>query len=314
MYDQLVFILLVAGAVAAVAFTLASVLLGRGDDKIRDRLVERGVGGGGNAGRGAGAAVIARPAGFTPLIQRIGAAAAQPFMPKNRETVSTLRRQLGYAGIYSASSVKVMTGAKVISLVVGLIGGYTAGTMLESLLMGVSVGGLLGYLAPTIWLKTRIKANQTALTNGLPDALDLMVVCVEAGLTVDAALQRVGQELSLAHPVLSRELGIAHMETRVGLARIEALKNLGIRTGNAALQSLAAMLVQADRFGTSIAQALRVHADTLRTNRQLAAEEMAAKASVKMSFPLVLFIFPATFIVLCGPTVIGLMNSSFMNE
>jgi tight adherence protein C len=99
------------------------------------------------------------------------------------------------------------------------------------------------------------------------------------------------------------------METRVGLARTEALRNLGNRTGNAAVQSLVAMLVQADRFGTSIAQALRIHADTLRQNRQFAAEEMAAKASVKMTFPLVLFVFPATFIILAGPSVIKMMKS-----
>jgi tight adherence protein C len=139
--------------------------------------------------------------------------------------------------------------------------------------------------------------------------LDLMVVCVEAGLTVDSAMQRVGQELSLAHPALAREMGIAHMETRVGLSKTESLKNLGIRTGNAALQSLAAMLIQAERFGTSIATALRIHSETLRQNRHHAAEELAAKASVKMTFPLVLFIFPATFIVLAGPTVIKMLDS-----
>ena len=139
-----------------------------------------------------------------------------------------------------------------------------------------------------------------------------MVVCVEAGLTVDSAMQRVGSEMALAHPEIARELGITHMETRVGLSRVESLKNLGVRTGCEALQSLAAMLIQADRFGTSIASALRIHADTLRQNRHHAAEELAAKASVKMSFPLVLFIFPATFIVLAGPTVIGLMNSPLL--
>jgi tight adherence protein C len=181
-------------------------------------------------------------------------------------------------------------------------------------MLGLSVGGLIGYLTPKLWLRMKIKANQKALTQGLPDALDLMVVCVEAGLTVDSAMQRVGQELVIAHPVIARELEIAHMETRVGLSRQEALKNLGTRTGNAAMQSLMAMLIQAERFGTSIANALRIHADSLRTKRQHAAEEMAAKASVKMSFPLVLFIFPATFIVLAGPTVIGLMNSALFKE
>lgn len=307
--DQGIFMLCIAGAVAALAFSIASILMGRSSEaKLRNRLVERAsdpaiTKTGGNAKAAVGT-----------VLGRLGAAASKPFMPKNTETVTGLRKQLGFAGIYATSAVKNMTGAKVICLAVGLIGGYTIGIWADNLLLALSVGGLLGYLGPTFWLKSRIKANQKALNQALPDALDLMVVCVESGLTVDAAMQRVGTELGLAHPALSRELGIAHMETRVGLPRVDALRNLGIRTGNAALQSLSAMLIQADRFGTSIAQALRVHADTMRTNRQLAAEEMAAKASVKMSFPLVLFIFPATFIVLCGPTVIGLMNSSFMKE
>ena len=118
-----------------------------------------------------------------------------------------------------------------------------------------------------------------------------------------------GEELALAHPVISREFGIAHMETHIGLARSEALKNMGVRTGNPAIQQLVAMVVQAERFGTSIAGALRIQSETLRVKRQHVAEEMAAKASVKMSFPLVLFIFPATFIVLAGPTVLGLFKS-----
>jgi tight adherence protein C len=243
------------------------------------------------------------------MMQRLGQAASQPFMPKTREKQSTLRKQLGRAGIYAPSALKVVTGMKVILLGLGLLMGYGLGFWLNSMLIGLSLGGLLGYLTPTIWLKMRIKGNQLALAHGLPDALDLMVVCVESGLTVDASMQRVGTELRLAHPALSRELAIAHMETCVGLSRTESMKNLAIRTGSPGLQSLSAMLIQADRFGTSIAQALRVHADTMRNERQQAAEEMAAKASVKMSFPLVLFIFPATFIILAGPTVIGLMNS-----
>jgi tight adherence protein C len=203
-----------------------------------------------------------------------------------------------------------MAGARVICTGGGVVLGYVATQlMFEMGLLGLGVGGLVGYMAPKIWLSMRIKSNQKLLNYGLADALDLMVVCVEAGLTVDGAMQRVGQELASAHPALARELTIAHMETRVGLSRGESLKNLGTRTGNAALQSLAAMLAQAERFGTSVSQALRVHSDSLRTKRQLAAEETAAKASVKMTFPLVLFIFPATFIVLAGPTVINLMNS-----
>jgi tight adherence protein C len=242
----------------------------------------------------------------------MGQFAAAPFMPKTREKQSSLRQTLARAGIYNASAFRAMTGAKVICLVLGLGLGYGVGLWMNVLFIGLSLGGLLGYLGPTIWLAQKIKYNQRALTEGLADALDLMVVCVEAGLTVDGAMQRVGTDLAIAHPSLSRELNIAHMETRVGLSRAEALKNLGQRTGNAALQSLATMLIQADRFGTSVATALRVHADTLRMTRQFAAEAMASKASVKLTFPLVLFIFPATFIVLAGPTVVKLMNSELM--
>jgi tight adherence protein C len=250
--------------------------------------------------------------GLKPMLSKMGQAAAQPFMPKTREKQSGLRQQLNRAGIYSPQAIKLVTGSKVIFLGVGLVGGYVLGMMFGQMLLGLSIGGLVGYMLPVVWLKTRIAANQKALTNGLADAIDLMVVCVEAGLTVDSAMQRVGQELAIAHPAVSREFGIAHMESRVGLARSETMRNLGIRTGTPALQSLASMLIQADRFGTSIANALRIHAETLRINRQHAAEEQAAKASVKMSFPLVLFIFPATFIVLAGPTVIQLMKSEIM--
>jgi tight adherence protein C len=254
-----------------------------------------------------------RGPGLLPLLQRIGQAAAEPFMPKSREKQSGLRQSLARAGIYSPSAVRLMTGCKVILTFAGIAAGYVVGMASDALMLGLSLGGIAGYMLPTLWLRMRINANQRALNHGLADALDLMVVCVEAGLTVDSAMQRVGQELGLVHQALSRELGIAHMETRVGLSRTDALRNLGVRTGNAALQSLAAMLIQADRFGTSIAQALRIHADTLRQNRQYAAEEMAAKASVKMTFPLVLFVFPATFIILAGPTVVKMLQSPIFN-
>lgn len=297
--EQALFFICIGGAVALTVYFFTTMALGGDTSKLRDRLTN----GAPNDRPDAAAESV-------PLWQKVGQVAAEPFMPKSRETQSGLRKRLAYAGVYSPAAIKMMAGFKMIFLVLGVGAGYLVGTMSGYLFMGLSLGGLVGYLLPMIWLKTRIKGHQKALTYGLADALDLMVVCVEAGLTIDAAMQRVGQELVLAHAALSREFGIAHMETRVGLSRMEALKNLGQRTGNAALQSMASMLIQADRFGTSIASALRIHADTLRINRQHAAEELAAKASVKMSFPLVLFIFPATFIVLAGPTVIGLMNSA----
>jgi tight adherence protein C len=305
MDPQIIFVVCIFGAIAAIVFWVSKSFMGNGDSRLRDRLTDSG------SGDSVDKEKRTLKQDVVPMLQKIGQAAAEPFMPKTRERQSSMRKNLGYAGIYSPSAMKVMTGFKVIFLCMGLAIGYGVGQSCDNTFLGLSLGGLIGYLGPTFWLKSKIKGNQRSLTLGLPDALDLMVVCVEAGLTVDSAMQRVGQELGLAHPALSRELGIAHMETRVGLSRSEAMKNLGTRTGSPALQSLAAMLIQADRFGTSIASALRIHAESLRNARQAAAEELAAKASVKMSFPLVLFIFPATFIVLARPTLNQLMNTDF---
>jgi len=297
--EQTILIICIFGAVAAGAYWVICMLLDSGDDKLRERLTSE--------------AQIEpqaeQPQRQESLLTRIGQAAAEPFMPKTREKVSALRRQLAMAGLYSPTAFRVMTGAKVIFLAVGLLGGYLLGTLFDQLLLGISLGGLVGYMLPILWLKMQISQHQKELDHGLPDALDLMVVCIEAGLTIDSAMQRVGQELALAHPRLSREMEITHMETRVGLSRAAALRNMAHRTGNAGIQSLIAMLIQAERFGTSIAQALRVHADSMRVARQQAAEELANKASVKLSFPLVLFIFPATFVVLAGPTVIEFLES-----
>jgi tight adherence protein C len=213
--------------------------------------------------------------------------------------------------------MEMVVGLKVILLGVGAVCGYLVGASLGGGILpyvAVYVGALVGFLAPTLWLKGRIKKRRKALDAALPDALDLMVVCVESGLTLDAALQRVGHEIQLAHPDISKEFGITHMETRVGLSRIDALRNLGQRTGSASLQSLAAMLVQTERFGTSIATALRVHAESLRTKRQHAAEEQAAKTTVKLAFPVVLFIFPTLLVVLGGPAFILFFKSPLFHR
>lgn len=304
MNEQILLIICIFGAVCMVAFFVSRLLFSKGDNKLRSRLTA--------STQAQSADQVVEAKGVKPLLEKLGQAAAEPFMPDTREKQGDLRKRLSYAGIYSAKAVKVVVGAKVIFLCSGIVGGYLLGAWTGYVWLCLSMGGLVGYLLPTMWLKQKIKSNQRQLQYGLPDSLDLMVVCVEAGLTVDAAMQRVGQELAIAHPAISREFAITHMETRVGLARSEALKNLGARTGSQPLASLASMLAQAERFGTSIGQALRIHADSLRQSRQAAAEELAAKASVKMSFPLVLFIFPATFIVLAGPVVIGLMKAGMM--
>ena len=307
MDDQTLFIICIVGVIALAGYFCATFFLAKNGGKLRERLANQQV--------QANSVRSAESAGgrAKQIFQRIGDAASKPFMPDSREKSSALRKKLSQAGIYTPSSIRTVTGMKVIFLAGGVILGYVIGVMFDNLMLGLSLGGLVGYMAPAIWLKFTIKSQQKALDYALPDALDLMVVCIEAGLAVDAAMQRVGSELIIAHPRLSREMEITHAETRLGISRSEALRNMGTRTGNIALQSLASMLIQAERFGTSIANALRIHGESLRAQRQFKAEEMAAKASVKMSFPLVLFIFPSTFIVLAGPTVIGLMKSPMFN-
>ena len=242
------------------------------------------------------------------LFKRLGTYAGRVFMSEgDSQKISGLRARLAMAGIYDPSAIRTIIGFKFICLVAGLCVGFLVmGTT------GAAFGGLIGYLAPQLWLNARIYDNQKQLNHGIPDALDLMVICVESGLTVDGTMQRVGEELAFAQPAISREFGICHTETRLGVPRQQAFKNLANRTGNSNLKGLTAMLIQADRFGTSVAHALRVQAESMRVKRQFAAEEMAGKASVKMSFPLVLFIFPATFLVMMGPMIVQFVKDGFL--
>lgn len=255
--------------------------------------------------------------GLGPLITRVGEAASKPFMPADPANQSALRRQLAFAGFYAPSFERVLVGMKLVLLAAGAVAGLALGWAVgdgATVYLIASTGALVGYLVPGLWLKVQIRRRRDALERALPDALDLMVVCVESGLTIDAAIQRVGHEIAMVHPDISKELGITHMETRVGVARVDALRNLGVRTGSASLKSLAAVLVQTERFGTGIAQALRVHSESLRTKRQHRAEEQAAKTSVKLAFPVVLFIFPTLILVLGGPAFILFFKSPIFNQ
>jgi tight adherence protein C len=165
---------------------------------------------------------------------------------------------------------------------------------------------LLGAALPDLWLKRAIRTRQERVQLALPDALDLQVVCVEAGLGLDQSLRRIGQELKGTHPELSSELQLLGLELNAGKARAEALRDLARRTEVEDLKSLVAVLIQTDRFGTGIADSLRVFSDSLRTKRRQRAEEFAAKMGVKMIPPLFLFILPATFVVVAGPAIVGI--------
>jgi tight adherence protein C len=169
--------------------------------------------------------------------------------------------------------------------------------------------GGVGYVAPPVHVGMRRRARQKEMQKALPDALDLLVVCVEAGLALNQALVRVSEETERLSPVLAEQLALVNLEIRAGTPRDDALRNFGERTGLDDIKSLVAMLIQTDRFGTSIAQALRVQADTLRTKRRQRAEEAAAKTTIKLVFPLVLFIFPAMFVVILGPALIQILET-----
>jgi tight adherence protein C len=168
--------------------------------------------------------------------------------------------------------------------------------------------GAMGYYVPTLWLGRAINRRRGEIQNGLPDAIDLMIVCIEAGSGIDQALNRVAEELAIAYPALARELELVSAETRAGKPRLEAFRNFADRTKVDDVRSLVAMLIQTDRFGTSIGQALRTHAETSRTKRRQRAEEKAAKLAVKLLFPLVFCLFPAFYVIVLGPSMLSLFR------
>lgn len=228
-------------------------------------------------------------------------------LPLSPAEVSKARGWLIQAGYRDARHVSMYVGSRILFALLGigiviLISGF------DSLFLMVGVGGF-GFFLPRFILKRMIRERQHRIKIGLPDALDLTVICVEAGLALDQAMMRVGEDLRHAHPELSSEFNIVNLEMRAGKPRVEALQNLAARTGADDIRQLVATLVQTDRFGTSVAQALRVHSDSLRTERRQRAEEQAAKTSIKMIIPLVLFILPSILAVTLGPAIIQLYRT-----
>jgi tight adherence protein C len=221
--------------------------------------------------------------------------------------VSRTRAWLIQAGYRDPRHLTVYIGSRVLTALVGFAvvvaaSGFTSLT----LLVGVPA---LGFFLPRFVLKRLIRDRQQRIRLALPDALDLTVICVEAGLALDQAMLRVGEDLHHAHPDLSDEFHLVNLEMRAGKPRAEALRNLAARTGVDDLRALVATLIQTDRFGTSVAQALRVHSDSLRTERRQRAEEQAAKTTIKMVVPLVIFVLPSIIFVTLGPAVIQLIRT-----
>jgi tight adherence protein C len=230
-----------------------------------------------------------------------------PGVPKSPKEMGRLRRRLAMAGYTSPTAVVLYALANLVT------------PILFGLVVLVAVGGrgwlvalfamAIGYLLPGMLLARKIELRKREIREGLPDALDLFVVCVEAGSGLDQAIVKASDELGIAYPALAYELRLITTEIRAGKRRVEAFRNFAARTKVDDVQSLVTLLVQTDKFGTSLAQALRTHADTSRTKRRQNAEERAGKLGVKLVFPLVLFLFPALYIVILGPAVIAFIRA-----
>ena len=234
-------------------------------------------------------------------------------LPKSPKEMSRLRRRLTQAGYPSFAAVVWFSIAEIaLPLILGVV---------TLMLLGVRTGllpaafvAVVGYVAPSFYIGYRVGQRQKAIRNALPDALDLLTVCVEAGSGLDAAVAKAAEELRIAHPALAHEMALITTEIRAGKPRPEAFQNFARRTGVDEVRTLVSMLAQTDRFGTSVADALRVHAETSRTKRRQYAEERAGKVGVKLVFPLVLCLFPALYVVCFGPVVVQIYRTFIVGQ
>lgn len=249
------------------------------------------------------------------MLKKATPALAAPLTPKNEGEVSKLRSKLITAGFRTDAASSIYLGMKFAGLIGGFVIGAsfavaTYGLTQKALVISTLFAGGMFYLPEVIVFIVTMKRKE-AIFLGLPDALDLMVVCVEAGLALDQAMRKVSEEMKTTCPVIAEEFGLANLQVQMGRPRAEVLHELGTRTGVNDVRSLAAILIQADKLGASVAQALRVQSDSMRTRRRQLAEEKAAKTAVKLIFPLVLFIFPGIFVVLVGPAAITMIREMF---
>ncbi len=247
------------------------------------------------------------------MLEKVAPYAMRPVMPRSDEEMSTLREKLSQAGYRHESATRYFLASKtivggtltVLTLIIAWGGGYEP----KQLFGMVATAGGVGFLMPNVWLWIARSQRSEKIRNGLPDSLDLLVVSVESGLALDAGLQRVSDEMANVHPELSEEMQIATLETQMGVPRSESLEHMAKRSGVAEMRALVAVITQAERFGTSVAKALRTQSDTLRIKRRLRAEERAQKTTVKLMLPLILFIFPSIFVVLVGPAALQLIKT-----
>lgn len=233
-------------------------------------------------------------------------------VPGKEEEKTKLQTRLVHAGLYGHQAMVVFLGVKLLLIVAPAVLGAAVGALglvpFQIALIAGCLLGAFGLIGPSFWLDVRKGGRQTTFRRALPDALDVLVLCLEGGTSLNAALQRVSAELKAAHPLLATELNIVQREIQLGRSPGEALRQFAIRADLEELRSLATVILQSEKYGSSLVKALRVHAETMRGKRVLYAEEMAQKAVVKLLFPTVLFILPALFIAVLGPNMIMLMD------
>jgi tight adherence protein C len=229
-------------------------------------------------------------------------------LPSSSDQATETNQRLIYAGFRRPEAAGFFSAVRIALIVILVCLVYFTGVYKSNPLLFFVMAAVAGFVLPDIWLTQQVKARHQLLRLAMPDALDLVVISMEAGLGIDQALLYVSQELRIAHPELCAEFDLVNAEMHMGKTRLEALRSLAERTGVDDIQALVATLVQTDRFGTSVAHSLRIHSDDLRTKRRQRAEELAAKTAIKMIFPLVLFIFPALFVVILGPALITMIR------
>ncbi|MCH8053122.1 MAG: type II secretion system F family protein [Planctomycetes bacterium] len=251
------------------------------------------------------------------MLERVAPIAMRPVMPKSDTEVSMLRIKLANAGFRRENASTLFLSSKTVCgigcALVALVFQLSAGKPAMDVLTWVIGSGGVGFMLPNVWLWIARGQRATKIKHGLADAMDLLVISVESGLALDAAIQRVGDEMKIVHPELSEEMQLVTYEGQMGIPRSEALSNMAMRTGVPEMQSLVAIITQAEKFGTSVAKALRNQADAMRVKRRQAAEEKAQATTVKLMLPLMLFIFPAIFVVLVGPAALNMIKT-FQNN
>ena len=292
---------------AAVVFVLAGAESLRSQAALRDRLTPT------QAAKGAAEGSLIFEEGRWPWL-RTFEPIYRPFLPSDTEVASDIRRRLSEAGLRNPRAVEVFFALRILlALILGIGAIFVLPFLFTRLkvlpLMGIAaMAATVGYLLPGYVLTWVAARRKRRIVEGFPDALDMLLVCVEAGLSLEASVQRVGREIRGAHPLIAEEFRLVGNEMLAGKTRHDALRSLGERTGVADVRGLASLLIQADQFGTSVAQALRVHAAEMRAKRILRAEEQAHKIPVKLAFPLMFGLIPVVLIITLAPGILRIID------